>query len=161
MISSFPVPLSESKYKEGALSQEKIIETIKLIRNAKTDAKIPSNVKSEVYFGEKHNLGVTAGEIEKLATILLSDTAGEGKIIYTPLGEFILLDEKKDKSEIIKELEAEIAKVQFEVERSEKMLSNSKFVEKAPQSLVESEKSKLSVNQKTLLNLKTKLNSLK
>ena len=67
----------------------------------------------------------------------------------SPLGEFVLLDEKKDKEELIKELKAEIERVKFEVERSEKMLSNPKFVEKAPASLVESEKAKLETNQKT------------
>ena len=141
--------------------QDKIVETIKLIRNAKAEAKIASNAKVEVYFENKKELKGSVSEIEKLAMVTLADNSGEGKIIYTPLGEFILLDEKKELSEIIKELEEEIKKVQFEVDRSSKMLSNPRFVEKAPTQLVESEKIKLENNQKILRNLNEKLISLK
>ena len=38
-------------------------------------------------------------EIEKLSTITLTNEKGEGKVIYTSLGEFVLLDEKKDKND--------------------------------------------------------------
>lgn len=161
MISSFPTTFSVSSYKEEFAMQDKVVEAIKLIRNAKNEAKIASNVKSDVYYGDIESLGSNASEIEKLALVNLTSEKGDGKVVYSPLGEFVLLDEKKDKEELIKELEAEIKRVQFEVDRSEKMLSNPRFVEKAPASLVETEKNKLEVNQKTLLNLNSKLNSLK
>ena len=102
-----------------------------------------------------------ASEIEKLSTITLISEKGEGKVIYTSLGEFVLLDEKKDKNELIKELEAEIKKVQFEVERGEKMLSNPRFVEKAPKELVETEKQKLNNNKEMLNALMNKLSKVK
>lgn len=161
MIAPFPTAFSVSSYKDAYLMQDKIVETIKLIRNAKAEAKIASNAKVEVYFENKKELKGSVSEIEKLAMVTLADNSGEGKIIYTPLGEFILLDEKKELSEIIKELEEEIKKVQFEVDRSSKMLSNPRFVEKAPTQLVESEKIKLENNQKILRNLNEKLISLK
>ena len=122
---------------------------------------IASNVKSEVYFEDINSLGASASEIEKLATITLVQEKGEGKVIYTALGEFILLDEKKDKEELIKELEAEIKKIKFEVERSEKILSNPRFVEKAPKELVETEKGKLENNKKILETLLNKLDKVK
>ena len=161
MISTFPTVFSVSSYKEEFSKQDKTIESIKLIRNAKNEAKIASNVKSDMYYENIAALGSNASEIEKLALVNLTNEKGEGKVVYTPLGEFVLLDEKKDKEEIIKELEEEIKRVQFEVDRSEKMLSNPRFVEKAPAALVETEKAKLETNQKTLLTLNTKLNSLK
>jgi len=161
MIASYPKAFSVSSYKEDYEKQEKTIESIKLIRNAKIEAKISSNVKSEVYFANVDTLGASAQEIEKLATITLTTNKGDGKVIYTPLGEFVLLDEKKDKNELIKELEAEINKVRFEVERSDKMLSNPRFVEKAPKELVETEKTKLKNNQQTLEVLLNKLKSVK
>ena len=157
MMSSFPKSFAVTAYKADFENQEKIIEAIKLIRNAKTDAKIASNVKSEVYFANIALLGAEKEEIEKLATVVLTSEKGEGKVIYTSLGEFVLLDEKKDKAELLKELEEQIAKVKFEVERSEKMLSNPRFVEKAPQALVETEKNKLEQNKKALLALEEKL----
>jgi len=161
MIADFPKAFSISSYKNDFEAQEKIIEAIKQIRTAKTESKIPSNVKSEVYFANISGLGATASEIEKLSTIALTDKKGEGKIIYTALGEFVLLDEKKDKTELIKELETEIKKVQFEVERSEKMLSNSRFVEKAPKELVETEKQKLANNKEMLESLIAKMDKIK
>lgn len=157
MVSSFPKTFSVSNYKKDFEEQEKIIEAIKLIRNAKTEEKIASNVKSEVYFASLESLGSAKDEIEKLATVVLTNQKGEGKVIYSSLGEFVLLDEKKDKSELLKELQAQIDKMKFEVERSEKMLSNPRFVEKAPQALVESEKAKLEQNKKALLTLQEKL----
>lgn len=157
MISAFPKTFSVSAYKTQFEEQEKLIEAIKLIRNAKTEAKIASNVKSVIYYQEICNLGSSKEEIEKLANVTLTDEKDSGKVIYTALGEFVLLDEKKDKSELLKELEAQIAKVKFEVERSEKMLSNPRFVEKAPEALVQSEKSKLEQNKQALKILEDKL----
>ena len=161
MIAEFPKAFSVSSYKNDYELQEKTIEAIKLIRTAKTDAKIASNVKCEVYFENISSLGATASEIEKLATITLTKEKGEGKVIYTPLGEFILLDEKKDKQELINELETEIKKIQFEVDRGEKMLSNPRFVEKAPKELVETEKQKLLNNKEMLNSLVSKLEKIK
>ena len=159
ILSNYAKAMPVGKFKEDFLNQDKKIETIKLIRQAKVESKIASNVRCAVYF---ENLKTLEGvnEIEKLALVDLTEEKGEGKVIYTPLGEFILLDEKKDKSELIKELQAEIDKVKFEVERSNKMLSNARFVEKAPKELVESEKTKLENNQKVLETLTNKLKNL-
>ena len=159
ILSNYAKAMPVGKFKEDFLNQDKKIETIKLIRQAKVESKIASNVRCAVYFENIKTLeGVN--EIEKLALIDLTEEKGEGKVVYTPLGEFILLDEKKDKAELIKELQAEIDKVKFEVERSNKMLSNARFVEKAPKELVESEKTKLENNQKVLETLTNKLNNL-
>ena len=160
ILSNYAKPLSVAKFKEDYLNQDKKIETIKLLRQAKVERKIASNIKVQVYFENLENLD-GKDEIQKLALVELTNQKGEGTIVYSPLGEFILLDEKKDKNELIKELEAEIAKVKFEVERSQKMLSNERFIQKAPKDLVEQEKTKLEKNQNTLSNLMVKLNSIK
>ncbi|MBQ7467047.1 MAG: valine--tRNA ligase [Clostridia bacterium] len=161
MVAEYPKTFSVKAYEEDYALEEKLIETIKLIRNVKTESKIASNVKVDVFFANIKELGTNKDEIEKLALVNLTEEKGEGKIIYTPLGEFVLLDEKKDKAELVKELEAQIDKVKFEVERSEKMLSNPRFVEKAPAALVESEKAKLAENKKSLETLLSKLKNLK
>lgn len=160
MIDSFPTTFSAS-YKKAFLDEEKIVEAIKLIRNAKAEAKIGSNERPEVYFDLEKIDKAAADQLEKLATIKLTSNKEEGKIIITALGEFVLLDEKKDKAEIISGLNKQIEKVKFEVERSQKMLSNQRFVEKAPEALVEEERRKLQENKNTLSNLIDKLNSLK
>lgn len=53
---------------------------------------------------------------------------------------------KKKKSEF----QAEIEKLKFEIERSEKLLANEGFVKKAPQNLIENEKQKLEKNKLAL-----------
>ncbi len=160
MLAEFPKTFSTSAFKSDFENQEKLIEAIKLLRNAKSEAKIASNVKCEVFFENIESLGAGKEEIEKLANVLLVSQKGEGKVVYASLGDFILLDEKKDKQELLKELQDQISKVEFEVERSEKMLSNPRFVEKAPKALVETEKSKLEQNKKTLAVLKEKMGKL-
>ena len=66
---------------------------------------------------------------------------------FLPMGE--LVDEKKESERRKKEIE----KLRFEIERGEKMLGNTRFVEKAPMELVEQEKIKLEKNRKMLQNL--------
>jgi len=160
MISSFPKVMNTSSYKADYELQENILEAIKLIRNAKNEAKIASSAKCDVYFEKLDSFAATRGEIEKLAGMNLVQTKGEGKVIYTKLGEFILLSEKKDANEVKKELEAQIEKLRFEVARSEKMLSNASFMAKAPAALVEGERKKLASNGEALEVLLSKLKSL-
>ena len=54
-----------------------------------------------------------------------------------------------DKENILKE----ISKVKFEIERSEKILSNKNYVLKAPKKLVDIEKNKLDTNKKKIIEL--------
>ena len=51
------------------------------------------------------------------------------------------------KSFLLKSITKELESVIFEIERSEKMLSNPNFVNKAPTALVEKEKEKLEANK--------------
>jgi len=61
---------------------------------------------------------------------------GPGYTVYIPLGSLV------DIAEEIKKQEAELARVESEIKRAEGMLSNPKFVEKAPAKKVEEEKAK-------------------
>ena len=69
IIADFPKVLNVSSYKKEFEEQEKTIEAIKLIRTAKTESKIASNIKSEVYFSDIESLGANASEIEKLEAV--------------------------------------------------------------------------------------------
>jgi valyl-tRNA synthetase len=61
---------------------------------------------------------------------------GPGYTVYIPLGSLV------DIAEEIKKQEAELARIESEIKRAEGMLSNPKFVEKAPAKKVEEEKAK-------------------
>ena len=71
-----------------------------------------------------------------------------------------MVEEKVDIETQRKILEKDIEKVQFEIDRSNKMLGNPNFVAKAPATLIETEKQKLAKNEDLLSALKTRLNSL-
>ena len=55
----------------------------------------------------------------------------------------------------------DIEKVKFEIDRSSKMLSNERFIEKAPKNLIDSEREKLEKNTELYNSLQAKLNELK
>ena len=58
-------------------------------------------------------------------------------------------------------LKNELCKIEFEIERSEKMLSNDNFVAKAPQNLVQLEKEKLEKNRQKKISILTNLGKIK
>lgn len=159
MISAFPAPIKVTSYKEAYMLQENIIEAIKLIRNTKAELSIASNQKPQTYYeGQLDNAGLN--QIQKLANIEFVTEKVHGNIVYTKVGDFIIADQSKDIKELKADLSKEIDRIKFEISRSSNMLSNPRFVEKAPKQLVESEKEKLLENQRTLSNLLEKLNSL-
>ncbi|MBQ8425680.1 MAG: valine--tRNA ligase, partial [Clostridia bacterium] len=99
--------------------------------------------------------------IEKMANVILElDKSEEGNTLVTNVGDFILVEEKVDVETQRATLLKDIEKVQFEIDRSSKMLSNEKFIAKAPESLVLAEKEKLEKNTALLNSLKEKLSKL-
>ena len=148
--------------KKDAEKTEELVNIITLIRKFKVD-----NGKK---FSEKVNFAVNSNDfiknnravIEKLSNINLElDESKDGKTLVTPIGNFVLIEEKVDVETQRAILTKDIEKVKFEIERSSKMLSNEKFVAKAPESLVAAEKEKLAKNTELLNSLQEKLNSLK
>ncbi|MCI8444352.1 MAG: valine--tRNA ligase [Clostridia bacterium] len=171
MVSKWPQSKKEFDYNE----QEEIIEKIKNmiieIRNIRSTKNIHPSKKSELIF-------VTTkyqNELKELEQILLKlgfgnkltiqeDKTGisenainiikEDIELYMPLEGLIDIEEER------KRLEGEKIKLEAEVARCEKMLSNPGFVKKAPQAKIEEEKEKLA-KYKEMLNkvqesLKTK-----
>ncbi len=75
--------------------------------------------------------------------------------VYIPFEELVDIEEER------KRLEGEKTKLEAEVLRGEKMLSNPGFVNKAPEAKVNSEKAKLENYKKMLSNVEERLNSLR
>lgn len=158
MLTKFP---GKVKVKSFANDFNEIIDIIKSIRNARAEFNVPDNKRTSLYLMGKEGelLKENLKEIAKLSFGTSAEIVSEEPkekcvklivgeyIVYIPMGQ--LVDNEKEKERI----EKEIKSLQFEVERSEKMLSNAGFVAKAPQAMVEKEKEKLEAN-------KTKLNKL-
>ena len=85
----------------------------------------------------------------KCAKIIISNVK-----VYIPMGQLVDLNKEKER------IQKEIDNVIFEINRSEKMLSNEGFVAKAPKELVEKEKNKLISNKQMLKRLQQEISSL-
>ncbi len=166
MLTEFPTKL---KVKGLSNKFEQIIEIVKSIRNTRVGLNVPDNKRTSLYIlidGNKKLLEDNLSEIaklaygteckiidkepnEKCAKIIISNVK-----VYIPMGQLVDLNKEKER------IQKEIDNVIFEINRSEKMLSNEGFVAKAPKELVEKEKNKLISNKQMLKRLQQEISSL-
>lgn len=148
---------------------ERIINIIKEIRNTRAQFNVPDNRRSSLYFMPEKKDKFLEENLEEISKLAFGSEAkiitkepdekcakiiSEEVKVYLPMGQ--LVDNEKEKERLKKEIE----KLEFEVSRSEKMLSNQGFVAKAPEKLVESEKQKLEHNRMMLNKFKEELANL-
>lgn len=161
MISAWPEKTQD--YETESNEMEEIIKIIGSIRNARNEKKVPDNKKIVIKIFPTKNkqlFKVASGYIKKLCLAsdvlpINSEEPSQGAINLTfndckvilPLESMVDMGEEKARRE------KEIESVKFEIARSEGMLSNPKFVEKAPAALVEQERQKLEKNKQLLQEL--------
>lgn len=161
MISAWPEKTQD--YETESNEMEEIIKIIGSIRNARNEKKVPDNKKIVIKIFPTKNkqlFKVAGGYIKKLCLasdvmLISSEEPSQGAISLTfndckvilPLESMVDMGEEKARRE------KEIESVKFEIARSEGMLSNPKFVEKAPAALVEQERQKLEKNKQLLQEL--------
>ena len=152
--------------------EENAIEYIKLvissIRNQRAELNVPKDKKPDIIVSTKdeyikeiyiacenyiktlsHINNITYGEIND-ANSYVSLTFDKSSI-YIPFNE--LVDIKKERARI----ENEIEKTKSEILRAENMLSNTKFIEKAPEQKINEEKEKLKKYKQILDDLNSTL----
>ena len=174
MISSWPVYDEAKAYDKEETEIEVLKEAIRGIRNVRTGMNVPPSRKAQVYVvTEKENIASIFNEgklfFAPLAyaseVLVQSDKTGiaddavsvviENATVYMPFAELV------DISQEIERLEKEEKRLQGEIARSNGMLSNEKFVSKAPAAKVEEEKAKLAKYTQMLEQVQTRLASLK
>ncbi len=164
MTEKYPVFEEKMYDTEAYESFEKVKEVISKIRNIRAEMNVPPTKRVSLYLLTKEDTLFKNALIylEKLAGISKTDfinekaEAGEkvcqavttSAELFIPLGE--LVDTEKESARLNKEL----AKVSSEIKRSENMLKNKGFVEKAPANLIKQEEEKLISNRllKEILN---------
>ena len=172
MISKWPEYKDEYNFEKEEKQIEELKEVIVGIRNLRTTQNIHPSKKSKLIFVTKEfddMINSSKAMIEKLgfanevevkeskeenldnATSIIT----EGMEVIIPLGD--LIDKEAEKTR----LEEEIKKLESEVLRAEKMLSNQGFIAKAPAAKVEEEKAKLEKYKDLLEKAKESLNALK
>ena len=155
MVSEWPVYKDEYHFGNEEKVVERIKEAVKGIRNIRAEMNVPPSRKSALYvvsenaevrsiFEESKVFFATLGYASEVkvqadksgiaddaVSILIHEAA-----IYIPFAELVDIDKE------IERLTKEKEKLSKELERSEKMLSNEKFVSKAPQAKIDEEKAK-------------------
>jgi valyl-tRNA synthetase len=148
MISSWPE--TDSKLDFDVTAFDAVIEIIKNVRNLRAEMNVPVSKKTELLVLTKMNLASSAPVIEKMASaskveFISAKPENEDEFAtvvtscaqcYIPMGE--LVDVEKERARLLKEKE----RLEGEISRIDKKLSNEGFVSKAPAKVVDEEKAK-------------------
>ena len=156
MISLWPVYNKEWEYEEDEQQIELIKEAVRGIRNVRAEMNVAPSKKANVFIvteDEKVKLAFEKGRVffESLAgassSSIQSDKSGidddavsvmiANAAIYIPFAELV------DISAEIERLNKEKARLDGEIKRCQGMLSNEKFISKAPEAKINEEKEKL------------------
>ena len=172
MVSSWPTIRDEFAFDKEEAIVEKLKKLIVEIRNIRTKMNVHPAKKSKLMI-VSNDIENEIKEAEEFLTklgfaneiIIVKDESevpqNAVSIVVDDLKVFIPFEELVDIEEEIKRLEGEKTKLEAEVLRGEKMLSNPGFVNKAPESKVNEEKAKLENYKQMLKTLEERLASLK
>ncbi len=174
MISSWPVFDEARNYASDEKSIEIIKEAVKGVRNVRSSMNVPPKKaadvtvvsddagvldafrKGELYFRALINAPAVTYQSDKtgIPDDAVSVVTGNATV-YIPLAELV------DMGEEIARLEKEEKRLQGELKRSNAMLTNEKFLSKAPESKIAEEKEKLAGYEKMMSEVKERLAALK
>ena len=173
MISAWPEYKDEWNFAQEEFAVETIKEAVRSIRNVRTSMNVPPSKKAKVYVVSEHQDVLDIFEHSKLffATLgyagevyLQTDKAGIADdavsavipraAIYMPFAE--LVDVNKEIERLTKEKE----KLVKELARVNGMLSNERFISKAPEAKINEEKAKLEKYQQMMNQVEARLAQL-
>nr|MCR4777699.1 class I tRNA ligase family protein [Lachnospiraceae bacterium] len=173
MISNWPEYKADWSFDEDEKAVEEIKTAVKEIRAVRTGLNVPPSKKATVIVvSEKEEVRkifennsvffATLGYASEVKIQFDKSGIGEDAVsaviadatIYMPFAE--LVDIEKE----IERLEKEKARLEGELKRSHGMLSNEKFVSKAPAEKIQEEKDKLAKYEATLAQVEERLKSL-
>ncbi|MBQ4242954.1 MAG: valine--tRNA ligase [Lachnospiraceae bacterium] len=174
MISSWPVFDEARNYASDEKSIEIIKEAVKGVRNVRSSMNVPPKKaadvtvvsddagvldafrKGELYFRALINAPAVTYQSDKtgIPDDAVSVVTGNATV-YIPLAELV------DMGEEIARLEKEEKRLQGELKRSNAMLTNEKFLSKAPESKIAEEREKLAGYEKMMSEVKERLAALK
>lgn len=153
MISSWPKQQKKFSYSKESKQFAAIMEIIRTIRNMRSEVGVAPSKRIKIMLvadEAKPAIVKCHSYIEKLAGVseieyIERDSVPEKvSSAVTPAAEiYISLGELIDVSKEIERLSQELEKVSMEIVRSENMLNNKGFVERAPKTIVDAERVKL------------------
>ena len=174
MISKWPEYKDEWNFEEDEKAVELIKEAVRGIRNTRTGMNVPPSRKAKVFvvseseevrniFENSKAFFATLGYASEVA--VQSDKTGIAEdavsvlihqaSLYMPFADLVDIDKE------IERLTKEEDKMNKEIKRAQGMLSNPKFVDKAPADKVQAEKDKLEKYTQMLAQIQERLAALK
>ena len=174
MISKWPEYKDEWNFEEDEKAVELIKEAVRGIRNTRTSMNVPPSRKAKVFvvseseevrniFENSKAFFATLGYASEVA--VQSDKTGIAEdavsvlihqaALYMPFADLVDIDKE------IERLTKEEDKMNKEIKRAQGMLSNPKFVDKAPADKVQAEKDKLEKYTQMLAQIQERLAALK
>lgn len=171
MISSWPKYSEEFNFAKEEKQIEKIKQIIIGIRNIRTNMNVHPAKKSTLIFVTENDEEMIINSQEFIKKLGFADkiivqgnknnipqnamsVLSEELEVYLPFDELVDIEEEK------KRLQGEKQKLEAEVERASKMLSNPGFVNKAPENKIKEEKEKLERYKQMLENVEERLSKL-
>ena len=171
MISSWPQYSEEFNFAKEEKQIEKIKQIIIGIRNIRTNMNVHLAKKSTLIFVTENDEEMIIDSQEFIKKLGFADkiivqgnknnipqnamsVLSEELEVYLPFDELVDIEEEK------KRLQGEKQKLEAEVERASKMLSNPGFVNKAPENKIKEEKEKLEKYKQMLENVEERLSKL-
>lgn len=171
MISSWPQYSEELNFAKEEKQIEKIKQIIIGIRNIRTNMNVHPAKKSTLIFVTENDEEMIIDSQEFIKKLGFADkiivqgnknnipqnamsVLSEELEVYLPCDELVDIEEEK------KRLQGEKQKLEAEVERASKMLSNPGFVNKAPENKIKEEKEKLERYKQMLENVEERLSKL-
>ncbi len=155
MISSWPKWREDFSFPEQEKDIEMIKDAVSGIRKMRSDRNVAPSRKSKVYVVSDNDKTLEVFRKDQLffetlayanEVVLQKDQTGipEGAVsVIEPFATFFIpMQDLMDIAAEIERLTKELARLSGELTRSEKMLSNEKFLAKAPQSKIDEEKEK-------------------
>ena len=174
MVSKWPEYKDEWNFEEDEKAVELIKEAVRGIRNTRTGMNVPPSRKAKVFvvseseevrniFENSKAFFATLGYASEVA--VQSDKTGIAEdavsvlihqaALYMPFADLVDIDKE------IERLTKEEDKMNKEIKRAQGMLSNPKFVDKAPADKVQAEKDKLEKYTQMLAQIQERLAALK
>lgn len=166
VIATWPRPRGY-KYLEDIQMVEKLVELIKTLRNLRVEKDIKPDIKPKVYiktddFSMVNQLNLWEIYVKRLANfdqVIISNEVPEDSIaLVLSWGvAYVKLKEIVDIQAELKRLLGEKERLLKEVERSEKLLNNQNFLQKAPEKVINEEKEKYERYKQMLLSVEQQI----
>ena len=173
MLSDWPVYKEERNFAKEEANVERCKELVKNVRNRRSEMDVPPSRKAAVYLvSEKEEVrhifeaekDMYAGLMGASDVFVQTDKTGIAKdavsivipdaVVYIPLEDLVDMEKERER------LQKEEARLTKELARSRGMLSNERFLSKAPESKVQEEKDKLAKYEQMMEQVKKQLGTV-